>query len=394
MFKHLFKLIWNKKKQNFLLMFEMLISFMVTFAVFTFVVYYYQNYKKPMGFDYENVWVINYNNSLKTTNSDSLTLFYETIRQTLKEMPQVKDVGFTLDNIPFSAYINGTGLQYNNKKINMVNNYNVEDSYRDVLNIKVLEGRWFNKNDAVAKNKPIVINASLKEMVFGSSNAAGKLIGNYDGTEKMQIIGVVEDIKFKGDYKPSGTAVFNRVDTGAFHWLDRILIKVAPNADAAFEGRLYKTLANSMKNSNVEIEHLATKRKSINNLALIPMIILLIVAGFLIINVALGLFGVLWYNINKRRGEIGLRRAVGATGKSVSKQLVGEALVLSTISLIIGCFFAFQFPLLNVFDLPAGIYLAAIALSIAFIYSLVTICALYPSKQAAGIYPAVALHEE
>jgi len=394
MFKHLFKLIWNKKKQNFLLMFEMLISFMVTFAVFTFVVYYYQNYKKPMGFDYENVWVINYNNSLKTTNSDSLTLFYETIRQTLKEMPQVKDVGFTLDNIPFSAYINGTGLQYNNKKINMVNNYNVEDSYRDVLNIKVLEGRWFNKSDAVAKNKPIVINASLKEIIFGNSNAAGKLIGNYDGTEKMQIIGVVEDMKFKGDYKPSGTAVFNRVDTGALHWLDRILIKVTTDADAAFESHLYKTMANFMKNTNVEIEHLTTKRKSINNLALIPMIILLIVAGFLIINVALGLFGVLWYNINKRRGEIGLRRAVGATGTSISKQLVGEALVLSTISLTIGCFFAFQFPLLNVFDLPAGIYLIAIALSVAFIYALVTICAFYPGKQAAGIYPAVALHEE
>ena len=124
------------------------------------------------------------------------------------------------------------------------------------------------------------------------------------------------------------------------------------------------------------------------------MIILSIVAGFLIINVALGLFGVLWYNINKRRGEIGLRRAVGATGNSVSKQLVAEALVLSTISLIVGCFFAFQFPLLNVFDLPAGVYLVAIALAIAFIYLLVTICALYPGKQAAAIYPAVALHEE
>ena len=73
-------------------------------------------------------------------------------------------------------------------------------------------------------------------------------------------------------------------------------------------------MANYMKNSNVEIEHLTNKRKSINYFALVPMIVLLIVACFLIINVALGLFGVLWYNINKRRGEIGLRRAVGATG--------------------------------------------------------------------------------
>jgi putative ABC transport system permease protein len=78
----------------------------------------------------------------------------------------------------------------------------------------------------------------------------------------------------------------------------------------------------------------------------------------------------------------------------VAKQLVGEAMVLATISLILGCFFAFQFPLLNVFDLSAGIYLVAIALSVIFIYMLVTICAVYPGKQAAAIYPAVALHED
>ncbi len=124
------------------------------------------------------------------------------------------------------------------------------------------------------------------------------------------------------------------------------------------------------------------------------MIILLIVTGFLIINVALGLFGVLWYNINKRRSEIGLRRAVGASGNSISKQLVGEALVLSTISLLIGSFFAIQFPLMNVFDLATSTYLIAWMLALAFIYVLVIICALYPGRQAAAIYPAVALHEE
>ena len=43
MFKHLFKLIWNKKKQNALLITEMLVSFMVMFAVFSMIVNFYQN---------------------------------------------------------------------------------------------------------------------------------------------------------------------------------------------------------------------------------------------------------------------------------------------------------------------------------------------------------------
>ena len=127
---------------------------------------------------------------------------------------------------------------------------------------------------------------------------------------------------------------------------------------------------------------------------LVPLIILSIIAGFLIINVALGLFGVLWYNINKRRGEIGLRMAVGATRDSVSRQLVYEALILATFSLIIGSFFAIQFPLLNVFDLPAIVYIIALILAILFIYLLVFICSLSPGKQAAGVYPAIALHED
>jgi len=89
--------------------------------------------------------------------------------------------------------------------------------------------------------------------------------------------------------------------------------------------------------------HLTDERKRINSITLVPMIILIIVAGFLIINVALGLFGVLWYNINLRKSEIGLRRALGASGNAVSKQLVGEALVLSTFALIIGSFLQFSF---------------------------------------------------
>jgi len=188
--------------------------------------------------------------------------------------------------------------------------------------------------------------------------------------------------------------MYFKIDTGALHFIGRMLIKVTPDADATFEGDLYKTIASLMKNSNLQIEHLVIKRKLINYFSLVPMIVSLIVAIFLIINVALGLFGVLWYNINKRRGEIGLRRAVGASGKSVSAQLVSESMILATLSLIIGTFFAVQFPLLNVFDLPTDVYVIAIVLSIVFIYFLVFICSLYPGKQAAAIYPAVALHED
>ena len=109
---------------------------------------------------------------------------------------------------------------------------------------------------------------------------------------------------------------------------------------------------------------------------------------------ALGIFGVLWYNIHKRRGEIGLRRAVGASGMAITRQLVTEAVLLTTLSLVLGSFFAIQFPLLKVFSLPVENYVIAIIFSILFIYALVIVCSLYPGKQAAAIYPADALHED
>ncbi|WP_349313614.1 ABC transporter permease [Chitinophaga sp. MM2321] len=369
---------------------EMLVSFMVIFAVFTMLVFYYQNYRKLRGFEYENVWAVSYNNPSQSNRADSLTLFYDLVRQGLIALPEVKEISFSTNNIPFSINTMQVGAGYNNKQVTGVNYFVVQDSYKDVLNMTMLEGRWFGKQDVFFKTTPVVINESLKESLFGNTRAVGKLLD--DGTK--HVIGVVADTKFKGDYVTPGTAIFYRADSTSISQLGHILVRVIPGADAAFEARLYKTMAGIMKNANIEIEHLTNKRKDINNFALIPMIILLIVACFLVINVALGLFGVLWYNINKRRGEIGLRRAVGASGKAVWGQLVAESLILATLSLLIGSFFAIQFPLLNVFDLPASVYVIAQILAILFIYLLVLFCSLYPGKQAAAVYPAVALHED
>jgi len=393
MIKHLFKLIWNKKKQNFLLMSEMLVSFLVIFAVFTLMVYYYNNYKKTMGFDYNNLWLVNYNNTYQTKSTDSLNIFYDNLRQTIKSMPQVKEVSFCSSNVPLSQNQWTGDAHYKNIGINC-DNYIVDDDYKNAMNLRVLEGRWFNKADANAKIQPVIISDELREKLFGNEEALGKMVGTEDKKFNLRVIGVIQGVKAKGDYSPAKAAIYKRTDTGSYHWLDKIMVKVTPDADAAFEGKLYKTLANYMRNSHIEIEHMVNKRKSANLFNLVPMIVTLIVACFLVINVALGLFGVLWYNINKRKGEIGLRRAIGASGQSVSSQLVSESLILATLSLIIGTFFAIQFPLLNVFNLTAGIYIVAMILAIIFIYLLVLVCSLYPGKQAAAIFPAVALHEE
>jgi putative ABC transport system permease protein len=396
MFKHLFKLIWNKKKQNALLITEMLVSFMVMFAVFSMIVNFYQNYRTPLGFEYKNVWLINIDNSPHFNRGDSAAMYYENIRKVITNMPEVKAVSFSSGNTPFTSSTMTTGYRRKNKLYAPVNFFRAEDAYDNAFDLTLLEGRWFEKQDDAAAVEPVVINQSFKEQMFGKGKAAGQLLGGYDekDTKKMRIVGVIADMKDKGDFRPSGLSLYTRIDTGFFHYVGRIVIKVTPTAGAAFEGRLYKAVAGIMKESTIGIERFSQKRDKMNKETLMPVVILLILATFLIINVALGLFGVLWYNINKRRGEIGLRRAIGATGNSVAAQIVTESMFLATLSLIVGSFFAVQFPLLNVFELPAGVYITAMFLSILFIYLLVLFCSLYPGRQAAAVYPAVALHEE
>ncbi len=373
---------------------EMFVSFLVIFAVFSMMVFYYHNYKQPMGFDYDDVWVVNYSLPQNIQSNDSVMLFQQTIKQMLRSMPQIQETSFAGNNVPFAMSTSNSSASYNGKEA-LTNIYEAEVDYSKVLNMHLKNGRWFIDGDKISTISPIVINEKLKEDLFGNESAVGKVIGTsvIDNKDRLRVVGVVQNVKDKGDYQPIEDGMYRLMDTGWYRFASTILLKMQPGTDATFESKLFKSLSNAI-GSSIEIEHLDKKLVAKNKIFLVPAIIATVVACFLIINVALGLFGVLWYNINKRRSEIGLRRAVGATGNSVSKQLVGEALVLSTFALIIGSFFAVQFPLLNVFDLPSGVYIVAMLLAIIFIYVLVIICALYPGKQAAAIYPAVALHEE
>jgi len=395
MYKHLFKLIWNKRKQNFLFLSEILVSFLVIFALSSFLVFYFMNFRKPLGFKYQHVWAVSYSEPLKTKNLDSLRTFYDLLNVTLRSMPEIKALSLSSGNFPYANSVSTSGFTVKGKSYSYIHTYTVEDSYLQTLEMELLEGRWYHPEDAISKNRNVVINQSLRKQIFGSAPALNQLMGDSKKeNEKMKIIGVVKDVKANGDYWPSGTAIYYRMDSSSYAWAGTMLIRIRPGTGAAFENKLHKLLAQRMKNSNIEIKHMDEMRSSKNADTIVPMTIFVIIAAFLIINVALGLFGVLWYNINRRKGEIGLRRAVGATAISITGQLVAESSIMATISVLTGTFFAVQFPLLHVFDINPMVYVIALLITIAFIYLLVVLCSIYPGRQAASIHPAVALHEE
>jgi len=260
---------------------------------------------------------------------------------------------------------------------------------KEVLDIKLIEGRWLSEGDRINKYPVIVINAIMKEKLFGQDLAVGKVVGEKE-ENKRQIIGVVDNFKYESNYDKVTPCMIGLEE----NWSDVCLVKVKPGTDIAFEAKLTKELAGLGSGWGIEVQHMDNMKNNQNNIVLIPLLILFIVSGFLIFNVALGLFGVLFQTINRRKSEIGLRRAVGATRSQILWQFIDESIVIATLALILGLFFAVQFPLLNVFDVESSTYLLGMLFAVISIFILVILCAFMPSRQAASILPATALHEE
>jgi putative ABC transport system permease protein len=388
MLRHLFKLIWNKKGTHSLMIIEIWAAFMVLFGVLTLIVYNVRNYLQPIGFEYKQVWSLDLASNQDTTEIGGKL---EMALQRIRSYKEVEAASRMSNNSPFSASTMGNSVTY--KKVSVgADFYNTDTEFSKTLDLPLIKGRWYREGDMVAKFIPIVINKQMEDKLFLEESALGKVI-KWDDKKSFKVVGVVDKFKAKGEFMSDNPALFQMINKDD-KWNSNVLIKTRPGTDANFEARLAKDLAVMLPGWGIEVTYLTESRKNRENLTLVPVVIFLIVSGFLLTNVALGLFGVLNLNIARRKGEIGLRRAMGATEGKVTGQFLGEIWVLATFAMLIGLIFAVQFPLMNVFDLDSKIYITAILATIAVIYIIVTLCAWFPSRQASLIHPAVALHEE
>ncbi|PSR56336.1 hypothetical protein AHMF7605_23975 [Adhaeribacter arboris] len=399
MIRHLFTLIWNRKKNNFLMITEIFFSFIVLFGVLSLAFYYIDNYNKPLGYQHDKVWVMTLRwNQEKPKEVKEIQ---GRLQQQLKSNPEVEGVALVSSNVPYTMQQMSGDFHHNNRRTQS-DFFQVDKDFAAIMQLKIKDGRWFNDQDQNSKFNSIVITQSLRDAVFKEEPVIGKVVAGMSGDDKNpknKIIGVVEAYKQKGEYSEDKPGFFeykyleNAADST---WVpfNSVLIRVKPGVTSAFEEKLMKQASQVAKGWTLEIKSMNEMRISQNKLALIPLIVFSVVCGFLIINVALGLFGVLWYNISRRISEIGLRRAIGAASGQVYRQFIGEVLVLATFGILFGMVVAAQFPLLQVFGVQTGVYIAALGSAVVIIYALAAGCAAYPSLQAAKIAPATALHEE
>lgn len=388
MIKHIFTLIWNKRRKNFLLFLEIFLAFAVLFTVFTFAIQSFRSYNSPLGFDTQDNWIafMDWDEALDSTALLDMKLRLE---RELEDKPQIISAAYVGNITPFSGSTWQTSNDDNGFELatRMVEG---DEDYLETAGVKLIKGRQFNEDDHNAKYQAIIFNKILVESTFGDQPVLDSV---YIINGEKKVVGIIDHFKYMGEFsEEANLSIF--LKPKASRDLGNLQIRLAPGTPADFEAEVNKTISEITKRNDFVIKNLDTERIAESRDTWVPLIASLCICGFLIINVALGLFGVLYYTISKRRGEIGLRRTFGATKSVISQQFVGEVLLVATVALLIGIFFAIQLPLMNVMEIDDINYYLSIAFTSVLILSVVLLCSFYPSRQAANIHPAMALHED
>jgi len=393
MIKHILTLIWNKKKSNFLLFLEIFFSFMILFAVLSFIVSQARVYNVPLGFDTKDVWMVYLEGNAPDADTLEVANNKRLLYQELQAVPEIKDVSFTAQYGPFMGNNWSTGNDDNGFEL-QTDLFWADEHYAKTGGLKVIEGRWFEEGDDDTKYKPVVITNKLRKECYDDKPVIDSLLILDDELgDFVKIVGVVEHYKYHGEFEEErgGTFLYaphTSMESRVVH------LRMKKNIGPEVEQRVNDLVASVTKKNGHTIRKVEKQRINNSKGTWTSMIALMSISGFLILNVALGLLGVLWFNISKRRSEIGLRRAMGATGGNISTQFVGEIIMVTLIGILFGVFFAAQFPLMQLFDVENINYYYGMLLAAGIILLLVFICALYPSQQAAKVSPAAVLHED
>lgn len=399
MTRHLLKLVWNRKRANALIMIEIFFTFLVVFGVGTLGLYFCDNWRRPLGFDWTNVWAVELNMQ-QSGDGEFTPEQVEIAARLVREVEALGPVEGVAAAIlpPYSLGGYRSAIDFNGRQVRMDFN-EVSEGFADVMRLEFVKGRWFQPADATLSWIPIVIDEDLAQEVWGGDvDPVGQRFGDRDpkSTEPEQrVIGVIRDFRTSGEL--SGPANFSfrykQLGNPDHRPPQTLLVRVRPGTPAAFEEELTRRMQGVARDWSFEIKPLEQRRSSAFRFQLAPLAVGGIVAFFLLLMVGLGLLGVLWQNLLQRTREIGLRRALGASHGTVQRQILMEQLLLTTLGVLLGTVVVVQLPVLDVFGsaLRPEVFTSGLIFAMVSMYLLATVCAIYPSAMASRVRPAEAL---
>jgi putative ABC transport system permease protein len=306
----------------------------------------------------------------------------------------------TPEKIAIMSGFNATNSYVNGKK--MVNNLRyTNDQFWDVLQFTFIEGKPYNKQQIDNAEKTAVITEDMRDAYFGKEGTA---VGKYIETDNVQyrITGVVKNVPFTSNvyadiYAPYTLTKENLKQTGLMGGYTAILqfnsssdrekareeydqmVAKLPRDDKQFD-QIY-TFADSYFGTFIRSMHLAEGTNS--GMGIFVSVVSIIVLLFLLLP-TLNLVNINISRIMERSSEIGVRKAFGASSKTLVYQFIVENLVLTFLGGILGVLLSFIIiQIANSSNLMPNMQL-----SINFNVLFITMLAVVVFGLLSGVYPA------
>lgn len=278
---------------------------------------------------------------------ESMSGFFEQLATRLEGIPDVASVGFG-QQVPPQMTTGCTGVvtegaTREERQGACVVTLQTAPGYFQSLGIP-LRGREPTWAETDAKNGGVVISKSLAQRFWPGENAIGKGIRCCQaGKVWYRIVGVTEDVRGTGFDQPPTQAVY---------------FPMIPLAGAPIEGRpLYGHVIVRSRSGNLKALAPAVRR-AINELDVqVPIVtvqsmrdviassmarrsftlaLLGIASVMALLLSAIGLYGVVSYVVGERRGEIGIRVALGAQRADVGRMVVMQSVRLTALGVALG----------------------------------------------------------
>ena len=304
----------------------------------------------------------------------------------------------TIDKMAISSAQKSSNAYVNNKKLVIAYKYTNAD-YWKVLNYKFLEGRPYGDQEIKSAERVAVITKETKEAYFGDVKS---VIGQYISADNInyRVIGVVENVSgsvrnLTGDMYIPYTLSTDSKDTGLMGSYNAILL--ARSEDDI--PKMKKEFAQMVKKlpvppdfdkiyCNADGFKTSLTRRMAGNSTDDGLTKVFTVAGlFVLLFLLLPTINLVNINITRimeRSSEIGVRKAFGASSKTLVYQFIVENLILTFIGGIIGVFLSvLVLYLINESDYISNFNLS-LNLTVLFL-SLLT-CVLF--GLISGVYPA------
>ncbi|MDQ3281901.1 MAG: hypothetical protein M3Q69_10875, partial [Acidobacteriota bacterium] len=168
MIRHLLKLVWNRKRANALIAAEIFFSFLVVFAVLTAAITFLRGWSEPLGFNWRNVLDVGMQLEVDRRSGPSKET-HEAVMRLIDEaraLPEVEAAALCLTP-PYAFSTAQSSQKWRGRDIEFMWD-DVTDEYVNVMQLKLIRGRWFSAADDAWPDQPVVMEASAAEALLGN----------------------------------------------------------------------------------------------------------------------------------------------------------------------------------------------------------------------------------